>query len=416
MVSIRACSSRTPTTSRSCGSSGAPSFAPEAARYGGGDDLSVGPVMAFIDPCRAAACLGEHRDRGRPGRADGAAGQGARRRCSATDPHPGATPSAECDVGEALARRIGMPSRSSSALGDVFERWTGRANPAARGRRERAAGSGRRRGRRAWRSPSAATGWPRALATGAQARRAGSFDPDLVSDVLRATHAELLDGLGDASVWEVFLDGRTGAAPQRDASGRRSVRRGVRPRGRSQVGVDRHPFPQRGRARGGRGRGRRAGRSDVEQLRIAGWLHDLGRVAVPNLIWDKPGPLERGGVGAGPPARLPHRTAAGPQPGACAGRRPRRRRARARRRLGLHEVAPLGPARRAGRDCSQPATSTARSERTGPIDRRYTPDKAAATADDEAGAGRLDLAAGPPRPRRGRRRAAWLAPGRGPPG
>ena len=34
----------------------------------------------------------------------------------------------------------------------------------------------------------------------------------------------------------------------------------------------------------------RAGRG---QLRIAGWLHDLGRVAVPNLIWDKPGTLER---------------------------------------------------------------------------------------------------------------------------
>ncbi|MFN2502819.1 MAG: HD domain-containing phosphohydrolase [Acidimicrobiales bacterium] len=29
----------------------------------------------------------------------------------------------------------------------------------------------------------------------------------------------------------------------------------------------------------------------VDQLRIAGWLHDLGRVAVPNMIWDKPGPL-----------------------------------------------------------------------------------------------------------------------------
>lgn len=29
----------------------------------------------------------------------------------------------------------------------------------------------------------------------------------------------------------------------------------------------------------------------VERLRVAGWLHDLGWVAVPNLIWDKPGPL-----------------------------------------------------------------------------------------------------------------------------
>src|SRR5262249_25020499 len=28
-----------------------------------------------------------------------------------------------------------------------------------------------------------------------------------------------------------------------------------------------------------------------EQLRIAALLHDLGRVAIPNGIWDKPGPL-----------------------------------------------------------------------------------------------------------------------------
>jgi HD-GYP domain-containing protein (c-di-GMP phosphodiesterase class II) len=39
------------------------------------------------------------------------------------------------------------------------------------------------------------------------------------------------------------------------------------------------------------GEGAGLGRSMVDQLRIAGWLHDLGRVAVSNLIWDKPGTL-----------------------------------------------------------------------------------------------------------------------------
>ena len=35
-------------------------------------------------------------------------------------------------------------------------------------------------------------------------------------------------------------------------------------------------------------------RADVSQVRAAGLLHDLGRVAVPNGIWDKPGPLSAG--------------------------------------------------------------------------------------------------------------------------
>jgi len=33
---------------------------------------------------------------------------------------------------------------------------------------------------------------------------------------------------------------------------------------------------------------------DVEALRLAGLLHDLGRVSVTNRIWDKPGPLDAG--------------------------------------------------------------------------------------------------------------------------
>jgi HD-GYP domain-containing protein (c-di-GMP phosphodiesterase class II) len=32
-------------------------------------------------------------------------------------------------------------------------------------------------------------------------------------------------------------------------------------------------------------------RAEVSEVRAAGFLHDLGRVAVPNGIWDKPGPL-----------------------------------------------------------------------------------------------------------------------------
>ena len=35
-------------------------------------------------------------------------------------------------------------------------------------------------------------------------------------------------------------------------------------------------------------------RAEASEVRAAGFLHDVGRVAVPNGIWDKPGPLSAG--------------------------------------------------------------------------------------------------------------------------
>ena len=107
---------------------GCTAFAPEAARYGGGNDLSVGPVMAFIDPSEPLRALGSivtGVGRGAPiaqrvkGLTTLLSDRSASRRHAA----------AECDVGEALARRIGMTEPIVSALGDVFERWDGKGQP-----------------------------------------------------------------------------------------------------------------------------------------------------------------------------------------------------------------------------------------------------------------------------------------------
>ena len=51
-------------------------------------------------------------------------------------------------------------------------------------------------------------------------------------------------------------------------------------------------------------------RAEISEVRAAGFLHDLGRVAVPNGIWDKPGAVERGRAGAGSPSSLLHRARA----------------------------------------------------------------------------------------------------------
>ena len=54
---------------------------------------------------------------------------------------------------------------------------------------------------------------------------------------------------------------------------------------------------------------------ESSEVRAAGLFHDLGRVSVPNGIWEKPGPLERGRVGGGSPPSLLHRAGAGALPG-----------------------------------------------------------------------------------------------------
>ena len=112
-------------------------------------------------------------------------------------------------------------------------------------------------------------------------------------------------------------------------------------------------------------------------------MHDLGRVAVPVRIWQKPGPLTPGRLGAGPAARLPLR--ARPLPLAVPGRaRARRHRPpRAARRLGLPP--------RNGRRGAHAAGAPARRRRRLPRDDRA----AAAPRGALARAGRRDA-----RPRR----------------
>ena len=47
-------------------------------------------------------------------------------------------------------------------------------------------------------------------------------------------------------------------------------------------------------SRGERRRALGCSRADASAVRAAGFFHDLGRVAVPNGVWDKPGAVERG--------------------------------------------------------------------------------------------------------------------------
>lgn len=267
---------------------GCTAFAPEAARYGGGNDLSVGPVMAFIDPSEPLRALGSIVSgvgRGAP------LGQRAKGLTTLlTDrsaPHDHAA--AECDVGDALARRIGMSEPIVAGLGDVFERFDGKGHPHGKQGDESELLARVVVAADVLEIAFSRYGLAGVLAT-ARKRSGGQFDPGLVTTFCDDA-ADLLDGLAAASVWEAFLDAEPAShqnvtpavvARYAEAFARAIDLKSVWTATHSHsVGV---LAVSAGEAAG-------LPRPVVDELRIAGWLHDLGRVAVPNLIWDKPGSL-----------------------------------------------------------------------------------------------------------------------------
>jgi HD-GYP domain-containing protein (c-di-GMP phosphodiesterase class II) len=267
---------------------GCTSFSPEAAQYGGGDDLSVHSVMSFVDPDEPVQLVGEVLrgvGRGAPplDRVKGLASLFADR--SAPRRHA----SAECDVGEALARQLGIAEPIVVALGDLFERWDGRGYPSGKKGHESALLARVVIVAEVLEIAFSRYGIGAAIET-ARKRSGGRFDPGLVSTFCE--HApELLAGLTTGSVWELFLESEpdpychvTPPLVERYAE---AFARAV---DLKSVWTATHSYDV-GVLAAASAEAAGLDSSSVRELRTAGWLHDLGRVAVPNLIWDKPGPL-----------------------------------------------------------------------------------------------------------------------------
>jgi HD-GYP domain-containing protein (c-di-GMP phosphodiesterase class II) len=196
---------------------------------------------------------------------------------------------ASCEVAQLFAERVGLPERVRTALRQVFERFDGRGNPGAAGgpgidvavRVEQVANVVELLVRTA--------GWDAAVA--ALRKRAGSsFDPELVALVVA-------DPTGFASVAADDLDPAEvlAAEPQPWLS---YTGADLDPALAAIGGIaDLKSVYTRGHATGvadlASGAARAAGlaEADATLVRRAGWLHDLGRVAVSANVWDKPGPL-----------------------------------------------------------------------------------------------------------------------------
>ena len=267
---------------------GCTSFAPEAARYGGGDDISVGAVMGFVDSGEPLQLVG-HVLRGVGKGAPPASRVKGIAELLTDRSAPQRHARTECDVADALARRIGMPDSIVVAVGDLFERWDGKGHP------NRTEGDQIALLARVVAAADVLElGFTRygldAVVETARKRSGGRFDPAIIR-TFRDHAPALLEGLGAASVWDLFL----GSEPPPH----RSVTPGVVARyaeafaravDLKSVWTTIHSHSV-GIAAAAAGEAMGLAPPAVDQLRLAGWLHDLGRVAVPNLIWDKPGPL-----------------------------------------------------------------------------------------------------------------------------
>ncbi|HYI15346.1 MAG TPA: HD domain-containing phosphohydrolase [Thermomicrobiales bacterium] len=194
-----------------------------------------------------------------------------------------------CEVARMLAERMGLRPAIAEGVGHVFERWDGKGLPGT------LAGDA---------IPMAvrvvvvardvdlfnrAGGWD-FVTERLRRRRGRAYDPALVDAVL-ADGADWVAGIADGPTWESVLAAEPGN-PITVAEARLETVLNVF----ADVADIKSPFTighSRGVAElaGQAARIRGLGEPEAIVLRRAALVHDLGRVAVPNGVWERPGPL-----------------------------------------------------------------------------------------------------------------------------
>jgi putative nucleotidyltransferase with HDIG domain len=199
---------------------------------------------------------------------------------------------AHCEVGAAMARRLGLTPGVQRALTQVFERWDGKGGP------RRLAGAALAPPVRVAHVAHLAAlfdrlGGPPAAVAAVQQRAGGQFDP-VIAAAFRAHGPALLAEAAAGDVWAAVLAAEP--TPQR-----RIPESGLDDAARAFADIVDLKLPfTRGHSTGVAALAEAAARQlglaegDAIAVRRAGLLHDLGRVATPNGVWEKPGPLTRG--------------------------------------------------------------------------------------------------------------------------
>ncbi|MEA2264824.1 MAG: hypothetical protein QOE27_407 [Solirubrobacteraceae bacterium] len=191
-----------------------------------------------------------------------------------------------CEVSTALARRVGLPPAVQEGLDQVYERWDGRGPGAIGGERLCVAA-------RISHVVDVAEIAMRAGGVGAVRelvrRRTGThFDPG-IAEVFAGRVEHILDGLEDADMLAEALDAEPTPYARCQPEDLGELARAIADFAdlKSPWTLGHSPEVARLAAAGARD-------EDRETLLLGGLLHDLGRVAVPNGIWDRAGGLGPG--------------------------------------------------------------------------------------------------------------------------
>jgi HD-GYP domain-containing protein (c-di-GMP phosphodiesterase class II) len=270
---------------------GCTGFAHEEAHvYGAGEDNALRNVMALADVADPVGTLGAIvRGIGK--------GTGLRERALAVArlvSSPDAVREhshAQCETSLQLAELVGMSEGVRASLSQVCERFDGRGFPNARRGEELGIAS-----RLLHLADTVEIVHHRAGSEAALAeaeRRAGKHLDPALCQLFAREGGPILRGLEQSSVWQLYLDAepepQSWVTPERRERVAQAFARFADLK--SVYTLDHSTRVAELAGKAGELLGMSAG--DVTELRIAGLLHDLGRVSVPNRIWDKPAQLDR---------------------------------------------------------------------------------------------------------------------------
>jgi HD-GYP domain-containing protein (c-di-GMP phosphodiesterase class II) len=267
---------------------GCTAFAHETAARFGGDDMALLGALTPADTASPMSILVTAVRRVEAGRPP------LRRAATVArlmvDPaFGGRLAAAHCDLAVGLAGRLGMRPPVVASLGQIYERYDGKGAP--RGLRGSGIGLPARLLHVAFRAETQRGLFGPAEAVAVVAQRSnGELDPDVARAFVRNAPA-LLEQADAPSVWELFL-----AAEPAPFVRIEPARVGEIASAFAHYADVKSPYTlghSVGVARLAARAGGAAGLSEAgcESLHVAGLLHDLGRISVPNGIWDKPGPL-----------------------------------------------------------------------------------------------------------------------------
>lgn len=266
---------------------GCSSFAVEEAAFSAGDDIGLRESFARRDLGRPAAFAGALlRDIGRDApfleRLRGAG------RLLSSPAAPLAHAHAQCEAARHFGGRLGMNAGVLQALAESEERYDGRGFPGGRGGDALSLVMRYVEAARIAVIYYALAGCDAARAE-VRRRAGGHLDPEIARR-FDADAAGLCAGLEQTSVWEAFLESEPGLwlldenrlEPMFEAFALMAdLKSGY---------FSGHSLRVSALAQGA-ARQRGLPEADATLLGHAALLHDLGRVAVPTGLWDKPGPL-----------------------------------------------------------------------------------------------------------------------------